>query len=61
MVTGLDQDRSFNLTQVKRKAALMLVRDFAHSEYKERVSHIEHIVIKAEEYQVIGVSEMEVK
>jgi len=59
-VTGHDDSRSFNLMQVKRKAALQIVRDFAYSEYTKRLSSISHEVIEANECGVRGYSTMEV-
>jgi len=60
-VTGGDESRSFNLMQVKRRAALQVVRDFAYSEYTKRLSSISHTVIEANEYGVTGCSTMEVE
>lgn len=60
-VTGTDESRSFNLMQVKRKAALEIVRDFAYSEYTKRVSSISHVVIKDDEFEVNGYSTMDVE
>ena len=58
--TGSDNSLSFNLMQVKRKAALELAGEFAHSKYTKRLSSILHKVIKADEDSVSGYSEMNV-
>jgi len=59
-VSGPDDSRSFNIAQVKRKAALQIVRDFAYSEFTKRTSPISHNIIKADEYGVCGYSSMTV-
>ena len=58
--TGSDNSLSFNLMQVKRKAALQLAREFAYSKYTKRLSSILHEVIEADEYSVSGYSAMDV-
>lgn len=57
-VTGSDESRPFNLMQVKRKAALQVVRDFGYSEYTKRLSSISHKVIEADEHGATGYSTM---